>query len=122
LSGTAAGRSSVYIANARLVRPDAGNEPRAGGVLVEGNSIAAVALTDREQRDTRARAGEVIDAAGMILMPGLVNAHYHSYGTLLKGTEKTACRSSHGRSIPWPTAGRSARRRFGWPSCSAPPR
>ena len=89
MSGTAAGRSSVYIANARLVRPDAGNEPRAGGVLVEGNSIAALALTDREQRDTRARAGEVIDAAGMILMPGLVNAHYHSYGTLLKGTENS---------------------------------
>jgi 5-methylthioadenosine/S-adenosylhomocysteine deaminase len=29
----------------------------------------------------------VFDAAGMILMPGLVNAHYHSYGTVLKGTQ-----------------------------------
>jgi 5-methylthioadenosine/S-adenosylhomocysteine deaminase len=83
----AANAPSVYIANARLVRLDARAEPRPGGVLVEGDSIAAVALTDREQRETRSRAREVFDAAGMILTPGLVNAHYHSYGTLLKGTQ-----------------------------------
>src|SRR5439155_653918 len=35
------------------------------------------------------RAREVVDSTGMILMPGLVNAHYHSYGTLLKGTENS---------------------------------
>ncbi len=85
----AAGPPSVFIANARLARLDAGNEPRPGGVLVEGDSIAAVASTDREQREARARASEVFDAAGMILMPGLVNAHYHSYGTLLKGTQNS---------------------------------
>ena len=89
MSGAAAGPSSVYLANARLVRLETGNEPRPGGVLVEGGSIAAVALTDREQRDVRARAREVVDSTGMILMPGLVNAHYHSYGTLLKGTENS---------------------------------
>ena len=87
MNGGAASQPSVYIADARLVRPEAGHEPRPGGVLVEAGEIAAVALTDREQRDGRARAREVFDAAGMILMPGLVNAHYHSYGTLLKGTE-----------------------------------
>jgi 5-methylthioadenosine/S-adenosylhomocysteine deaminase len=89
VSGAAADRSSVYLANANLVRLDAGSEPRPGGVLVEGDSIAAVAVTDREQRDARARAREVFDAAGMIVMPGLINAHYHSYGTLLKGTENS---------------------------------
>jgi 5-methylthioadenosine/S-adenosylhomocysteine deaminase len=79
--------SSVYIANARLVRLDATQELRAGGVLVEGDTISVVALTDHEQRVARARASEEFDAAGLILMPGLVNAHYHSYGTLLKGTQ-----------------------------------
>ena len=88
MSESAAGPSSVYIANAQLVRPEAG-EPRPGGVLVEGGTIAAVALTDREQRDTRPRAHEIFDATGMVLMPGLVNAHYHSYGSLLKGTENS---------------------------------
>jgi 5-methylthioadenosine/S-adenosylhomocysteine deaminase len=89
VSGAAAGPASLYIANARLVRAEASNELGPGGVLVEGGSIAAVALTDREQREARARAGEAIDATGMILMPGLVNAHYHSYSTLLKGTENS---------------------------------
>ena len=81
-----AGAPSVYIANARLAQPDA-DAPRPGGVLVEGGAIAAVALTDETAREARARAREVFDAAGMILMPGLVNAHYHSYGTVLKGTQ-----------------------------------
>jgi len=87
LSAVAASAPSVYIANARLVRLHAGGEPSLGGVLVEGDSIAAVAETEREQREARARARDVFDAAGLILMPGLVNAHYHSYGTLLKGTQ-----------------------------------
>jgi len=89
VSGPAAGASSIYIANARLVRPEAGGEPRPGGVLVEGGSIAAVTLTDRERRDIQARAREVFDATGLVLMPGLVNAHYHSYGSVLKGTENS---------------------------------
>jgi len=73
VSGTAAGRSSVYIANARLVRPDTGNELRPGGVLVESDSIAAVVTSEREQHDARARARDVVDAGGMLVMPGLVN-------------------------------------------------
>ena len=55
MSAPAAGPSSVCIADARLVRPEAGSEPRLGGVLVESGSIAAVALTDREQQDIQAR-------------------------------------------------------------------
>ena len=89
MSDTPAGPPSVYIANALLIRPESGSEARPGGVLVAGESIAAVAVTEREQREARARAREVVDAAGMVLMPGLVNAHYHSYGTVLKGTENS---------------------------------
>ena len=79
--------SSVYIANGRLVRPGAGDTLTPGGVLVEGDRITVVALTPDEQAAARARAGDVVDAAGAIVMPGLVNAHYHSYSTLLKGTQ-----------------------------------
>jgi len=81
--------ASLYIANARLVRLGVGDALSPGGVLVEGDSIAAVALTPREEAETRARAREVVDAAGMVLMPGLVNGHYHSYSTLLKGTQNS---------------------------------
>lgn len=79
--------ASVYIADGRLVRPGAGDALTPGGVLVEGDQITMVALTPDEQAAARAQAGEVVDAAGAIVMPGLVNAHYHSYSTLLKGTQ-----------------------------------
>src|SRR6266545_7598701 len=81
--------SSLYIANAQLVRVDAGDALTSGGVLVEGDTIAAVAVTPVEQDAARARAREVFDADGMVLIPGLVNAHYHSYSTLLKGTQNS---------------------------------
>jgi 5-methylthioadenosine/S-adenosylhomocysteine deaminase len=62
-------------------------EFRTGGVLVEGERIAAVAWTDDERRDLRARAAETIDADGYWLIPGLIDAHAHGYSTLLRGTE-----------------------------------
>jgi len=80
---------AFYIANARLCRLDAGETLEPGGVLVEGGAIAAVAVGTDEDRALRQRAPEVFDASGMIVMPGLVNAHYHSYSTLLKGTENS---------------------------------
>lgn len=81
--------SSLYIANAQLLRADAGPALTAGGVLVEGDRIAAVASTPAEAAEARARAREFFDADGMVLMPGLVNAHYHSYSTVLKGTQNS---------------------------------
>jgi len=79
----------LYIGNARLCRVDAGDRLEPGGVLVEDGAITAVAIGTDEDRALRRRAPEVFDAGGMILMPGLVNAHYHSYSTLLKGTENS---------------------------------
>jgi 5-methylthioadenosine/S-adenosylhomocysteine deaminase len=78
---------SLYIANAKLVRPDTGDALSPGGVLIDDGRIAAVALTPEEDVGARARAAEVLDAGGQALMPGLVNAHYHSYSALLKGTQ-----------------------------------
>jgi 5-methylthioadenosine/S-adenosylhomocysteine deaminase len=77
----------LYIAGARLCRLEAGESLEHGGVLVEGGVIAAVAVGADEDRALRRRAPEIFDAGGMIVMPGLVNAHYHSYSALLKGTE-----------------------------------
>lgn len=60
---------------------------RTGGVLVEGERIAAVAWTGDERRDLRGRAATVIDAETHWLIPGLIDAHAHGYATLLRGTE-----------------------------------
>ena len=52
---------------------------RRGDVLVEGEHIQAVA----ERID--APGAEVIDASGCIVLPGLVNAHQHTWQTALRG-------------------------------------
>jgi 5-methylthioadenosine/S-adenosylhomocysteine deaminase len=62
---------------------------REGGVLVEGGRIAAVAWADEDRRALRLRAGEVVDGAGCWLLPGLIDAHAHAYGTLLRGTQNS---------------------------------
>ncbi len=50
-------------------------------LLIEGSRIAAIG------RDLRVPPGaEVIDAAGCVVIPGLVNAHTHLYQNLIKGT------------------------------------
>jgi len=65
----------------------AGASPRVGSVLVEGRHVAAMAWSPQDRADLRARAAEVVDASGQWLMPGLIDAHAHAYGTLLRGTE-----------------------------------
>src|SRR5512141_2353778 len=54
-----------------------------GAVAVRADRIIAVGLESalREQYD----AGQVIDCAGKVLMPGLINAHTHVPMTLLRG-------------------------------------
>ena len=60
-----------------------------GGVLVQGRRIEAVAFTAENRTALRARVAEVVDASGHWLMPGMVDAHAHAYGTLLRGTENS---------------------------------
>lgn len=51
-----------------------------GDVLVEDGLISAVGTSLEAGPDA-----EVIDAAGMIVMPGLVNGHIHTWQTALRG-------------------------------------
>jgi len=64
-------------------------ETRIGAVLVKDGVIAAVAWSDEDRAALRARAGSVVDASGYWVMPGLMDAHAHAYGTLLRGTENS---------------------------------
>ncbi len=76
--------SLTLIINGTVVTP--GNPDRVlenGAVLVDGEFIADVGDSDTLlQANPRAR---VIDAAGRIVMPGLINAHMHLYSTLACG-------------------------------------
>jgi 5-methylthioadenosine/S-adenosylhomocysteine deaminase len=55
------------------------DQPFVGDLLVEGDRIAAVAARIDRQAD------EVMDARGMVAMPGLINSHNHSAMSLLRG-------------------------------------
>ncbi|MEK9678810.1 MAG: amidohydrolase family protein [Rhodospirillaceae bacterium] len=51
-----------------------------GDVLIDGDKILKVA------KSIRAADAKIIDAAGMIVLPGLVNAHLHTWQTGLRGS------------------------------------
>jgi 5-methylthioadenosine/S-adenosylhomocysteine deaminase len=55
---------------------------RPGSLLIEDGKIAAL-IDGAPDVDARER----IDASGLIVMPGFINAHHHSYGNVLRGTE-----------------------------------
>jgi cytosine/adenosine deaminase-related metal-dependent hydrolase len=53
------------------------------GVLVEGTRVAAIG--SNAALLARAPGAEVVDARGLVLLPGFVNAHLHAYGLLSHG-------------------------------------
>ena len=56
------------------------HQPTKADILIAGEMI------ERVGQDLTADDGsEVIDAAGKLVLPGLVNAHYHSHDVLAKG-------------------------------------
>ncbi len=50
-----------------------------GDVLIDGNSIAEVG------KDLRVTDAEVIDARGMLVLPGFIDTHRHTWSTILRG-------------------------------------
>jgi cytosine/adenosine deaminase-related metal-dependent hydrolase len=56
------------------------HRPRTADILIENGTIAAIgaALAPRGPH-------QVIDASGRLVLPGLINAHYHSHDTLCRG-------------------------------------
>jgi cytosine/adenosine deaminase-related metal-dependent hydrolase len=75
-----ASMNRILIKGATIVTMDeALGELASGDLLVEGDRIAAV------QPAIDADAAEVVDGHGRILIPGLVNAHMHTWQTALRG-------------------------------------
>jgi 5-methylthioadenosine/S-adenosylhomocysteine deaminase len=73
---------STLIKNGYVVTVDPARRVLEGGyVLVDDGKIAAVGKRD----DAPSGATEIIDAAGMIVVPGLMNLHQHPWMNLFKG-------------------------------------
>ena len=83
----------MLIKNAILLTMDArlGDIP-CGDVLIENDRIAAVA-PNLPVPD----GAEVVDARGMIVMPGLVNAHQHTWQTGIRGIAGNWSLTDYGR-------------------------
>lgn len=75
---------STLIKNVEIVNPD--KDILKGSILIEEGKISNI-IPDRMQFVSEFTADEVIDASGKMVIPGMTNAHYHSYSNLLKGTE-----------------------------------
>ncbi len=72
----------LIVTNALVLTCDAaGTVARHGAVAVEGGRIARIGSAEALGTD----AAEVIDAAGMLLMPGLINTHCHAADSLFRG-------------------------------------
>jgi 5-methylthioadenosine/S-adenosylhomocysteine deaminase len=71
-------RTLIRNGSVVTVDPALGDLP-GGDVLIEGGRIAAVG------RNLPAEGAQVIDAGGMVVMPGLVNSHIHTWETSLRG-------------------------------------
>src|SRR5437870_6933417 len=56
------------------------HKPAVADVLIEDDTIVAVG-TDLSPDG----APEIVDASGRLVVPGLINAHYHSHDTLCRG-------------------------------------
>lgn len=73
---------TTLIRHATLIATmdDAGREIANGSILVDGAKIVGVGTAD----EIIASADLVIDATGMVLLPGLVNTHHHFFQTLTR--------------------------------------
>jgi 5-methylthioadenosine/S-adenosylhomocysteine deaminase len=80
-TATAQERARIVIAGGTIVTMDPHQrvlDP--GWVLVDGRQIAAIGVGDPPADD----AATAIDATGMLVLPGLVNAHTHLFQTLIR--------------------------------------
>jgi 5-methylthioadenosine/S-adenosylhomocysteine deaminase len=74
-----AARNRVLIKGGHVVTIDKTLGDLAGGdVLVEGSTIAAVG------RNIDAADAEIVDASGMIVLPGFIDSHRHTWQTALR--------------------------------------
>lgn len=71
--------SNTLIRGATIVTMDSQGDLPQGDLLVRGDRIAAIAPA------IEAEDAEPVDATGFILIPGLVNAHMHTWQTALRG-------------------------------------
>ena len=76
--------TSLLLKGGRALMPASDwNDPPRADIAIAGDKIAGIGL---DYRIDDARSIEVVDACDHLVLPGFVNAHYHSHDVLAKGT------------------------------------
>ncbi len=76
---------SLLIKNATIVSMGSLGVITKGALLIEGTRIASIGPQDEIAFDVEKRADKVIDATDKIVMPGLVDSHFHTCQQLMRG-------------------------------------
>ena len=71
--------ASTLIKGATIITMDAQGDLAQGDILVTGDTIARIAPA------IQADDAQVVDGTGHIIIPGLINAHMHTWQTALRG-------------------------------------
>ena len=71
--------NNLVLNNCLMLLPE--RKAQKGDIVIKNGKIVEILITPEE----RALAPKGIDLAGAIVMPGLINAHYHAPMTLLRG-------------------------------------
>ena len=79
MSGTPVTAKRTLIKGAAVITMDALGDLPQGDILVTGDTLTEIAPV------IHAADAEVVDATGFIIIPGLVNAHMHTWQTALRG-------------------------------------
>src|SRR6266436_1752523 len=75
--------TTMVIRGGRAILPDSDwHAPPAVDIAIAGNEIAGIATSFAE---AAAAPIEELDARGHLVLPGFINAHYHSHDVLAKG-------------------------------------
>ena len=76
---------SILIKNANIVSMGSLGVIEDGSLLIEGTRIVSIGPNGKSSSDDEEHADEVIDAAGKIVMPGLIDTHFHTCQQLMRG-------------------------------------
>lgn len=71
---------SILIKNANIITMNQENEEFLGDILIEGSAISKIGSNLNPER-----VDQIIDATGMVAMPGLINCHNHAAMVLFRG-------------------------------------
>ncbi|HEY0184010.1 MAG TPA: amidohydrolase family protein [Rhodopila sp.] len=94
------------VVSGGLVLASGSSAARPADIVLEGDSIAAIEPAGSAQAPRR------IDAAGRLIIPGLVNAHTHGHGGLAKGVGDRWSLELLLNAGPWINGGRSGDDRY----------